>query len=159
MNKHIKKYLARNLKKIANRVNTDYGRTDYGITLSQFRLSKLVEIIEHETPKERIAQDSNKWFGNSIHKSNKAEYVKNLDGTITVKPTNPDRKVDNENSIVKISNDEDGWNFFRNEIKPFFPKGTKFRYFYRCPNDGKPYPKAMGNVTRKRGKVVSIYIS
>jgi len=145
MNKHVLKYLAKTLR--SNCVKPTYSNI--------YRILRVADTLENSVCKNTISLG----FSKSIHKSNKAEYFKNLDGTITVKPTNPNRKVDEENSILKISNDADGWKYFNDEIKPYFPKGTRFKYLYRCPNDGKPYPNNVGSVTRSRGKIVSIYLS
>ena len=147
MNKHVLKYLAKTLR--SNTVTGTY------MNRNAFRILQVADTLENSVCKNTISIG----FSKSIHKSNKAEYFKNLDGTITVKPTNPNRKVDEENSVVKISNDADGWTYFMDEIKPYFPKGTRFKYLYRCPNDGKPYPNNVGNVTKSRGKIVSIYLS
>lgn len=145
MNKHVLKYLAKTLR--SNTVKHTYSNI--------YRILRVADTLEHSVCKNTISMG----FSKSIHKSHKAEYFKNLDGTITVKPTNPNRKVDDESSILKISNDADGWKYFMDEVKPYFPKGTRFKYLYRCPNDGQPYPKNVGNVTRSRGKIVAIYLS
>ena len=144
MNKHIKKYLVKNLKDCIKHITSPYQAN---------RLINIMEILDVQP----VFKGNT--IATSIHNSNKAEYFENIDGSITVKPTNPNRKVDDECSLVRISNDVDGWNYFNTEIRPFVKKGTKFRYLYRCPKNGKPYPKNFGNVKKHIGKIVSIYIS